>query len=220
MKKNKIQFFIILILFNNTIIPQTKVNSWGVDAYYRNNEYTLSVVVLEFSFNRYKIVSPYLNFSILLNDKKNDYKPAFSYMGLFSLVPLFIFGFAHPEDLGSGAEIIAAIAAVSLLVTNSQHHFIITNIDTTCVSPIELSIFAENRSDYFQGKWLRINPGLGVSISFNEQVDINEENTKSLPIKNTKSLSISFGIEKPIDIYKFEFEGLKPRYFVDIYKFF
>jgi hypothetical protein len=141
-------------------------------------------------------------------------------MGLFSLVPLFIFGFAHPEDLGSGAEIIAAIAAVSLLVTNSQHHFIITNIDTTCVSPIELSIFAENRSDYFQGKWLRINPGLGVSISFNEQVDINEENTKSLPIKNTKSLSISFGIEKPIDIYKFEFEGLKPRYFVDIYKFF
>ncbi|NWF49474.1 MAG: hypothetical protein HXY49_02910, partial [Ignavibacteriaceae bacterium] len=84
--------------------------------------------------------------------------------------------------------------------------------DTTCVSPIELSIFAENRSDYYQGRWLRINPGLGLSLSFNEQVDIKE--------KIAKSLSISLGIEKPIDIYKFKFEGLKPRYFVNIYKFF
>jgi len=218
MKKIKIQCFIILILFNSIIIPQTKINAWGVDAYYRNNEYSLSVVVFESSFNRYKIVFPFLNFSILLNDKKNDHKPAYSIMGVYSFIPLSIFGFAG--DLGSNGTIIGALAAFPLLVTNSQHHFIITNVDTTSVSPIELSIFAQNRSDYYQERWLRINPGLGVSISFNEQVDIKEKNTKSPPIKNTKSLSISFGIEKPIDIYKFKFEELKPRYFVDIYKFF
>jgi hypothetical protein len=220
MKKNKIQSFIILILFSGIIIPQTKVNSWGFDAYYRNNEYTLSVVVLEFSFNRYKIVSPYLNFSILLNDKKNDYEPAYSLMGVYSFIPLFIFGFAHSQDLGQSAIIIAAIAAAPLLVTNSQHHFIITNVDTTSVSPIELSIFVQNRSDYYQERWLRMNPGLGVSLSFNEQSNGEQETPKSLPIRNTKSLSISFGIEKPIDIYKFKFEELKPRYFVNIYKFF
>jgi len=210
MKKIEIQCFIILILFNSIIIPQTKVNSWGFDAYYRNNEYTLSVVVLELSFNRYKIVFPYLNFSILLNDKKNNYEPTYSLMGVFSFIPFAILGFAG--DIGSSGTIIGALAAFPLLVTNSQHHFIITNVDTTSVSPIELSIFVQNRSDYYQERWLRINPGLGISISFNEQVDIKE--------KNTKPLSISFGIEKPIDIYKFKFEELKPRYFVNIYKFF
>uniref|UniRef100_A0A832DNN0 Uncharacterized protein n=1 Tax=Ignavibacterium album TaxID=591197 RepID=A0A832DNN0_9BACT len=218
MKKSKIQSYIILILFSGIIIPQTKVNSWGFDAYYRNNEYTLSVVVLEFSFNRYKIVSPYLNFSILLNDKKNGYEPAYSFMGVYSFIPLTIFGFAG--DFGSSGTIIAAIAAAPLLVTNSQHHFIITNVDTTSVSPIELSIFVQNRSDYYQERWLRMNPGLGVSLSFNEQSNGEQENPKSLPIRNTKSLSISFGIEKPIDIYKFNFEELELRYFVNIYKFF
>lgn len=210
MKKIEIQCFIILILFNSIIIPQTKINSWGFDAYYRNNEYTLSVVVLELSFNRYKIVFPYLNFSILLNDKKNNYEPAYSLMGVFSFIPFAILGFAG--DIGSSGTIIGALAAFPLLVTNSQHHFIITNVDTTSVSPIELSIFVQNRSDYYQERWLRMNPGLGISVSFNEQVDIKE--------KNTKPLSISFGIEKPIDIYKFKFEELEPRYFVNIYKFF
>jgi hypothetical protein len=158
MKKIQIQYFIILILFNSIIIPQTKVNTWGFDAYCRNNEYTLSVVVLELSFNRYKIVFPYLNFSILLNDKKNNYGPTYSLMGLFSFIPFAILGFAG--DFGSSGTIIGASAAFPLLVTNSQHHFIITNVDTTSVSPIELSTFVQNRSDYYQVKCLRINPEL------------------------------------------------------------
>ncbi|MCL6493446.1 MAG: hypothetical protein K6T54_01570 [Ignavibacterium sp.] len=69
-------------------------------------------------------------------------------------------------------------------------------------------MFVQNRSDYYQERWLRMNPGVGLSMAFNEQSNSEQENPRSHPIRNTKSLSISFGIEKPYDIYKFKFEEL------------
>lgn len=190
---------------------QTRVNVWGGDVIYRNNEYTIAIVVFECSFDRYKIVSPYLNFSVLYN-KKNDFKPAYSLMGLYSLIPLTIFGFAHPEYLGSSATTIATLALIPLLITNSQHHFIITNVDSVSVSLVDMSLFIQNRSDYYQEKWIRVNPGFGVSASFYSERDSTR--------KSYNLVSVSIGIEKPFDIYKFKWEGLEVRYFLEIYKFF
>lgn len=190
---------------------QTRVNVWGGDVIYRNNEYTIAIVVFECSFDRYKIVSPYLNFSVLYN-KKNDFKTAYSLMGLYSLIPLTIFGFAHPEYLGSSATTIATLALIPLLITNSQHHFIITNVDSVSVSLVDMSLFIQNRSDYYQEKWIRVNPGFGVSASFYSERDSTR--------KSYNLVSVSIGIEKPFDIYKFKWEGLEVRYFLEIYKFF
>lgn len=207
------KYFLLFIFLSGTALPQKRVNVWGGDIIYRNNEYTIAIVGLELTWNRYKMISPYLNISLLLNDKKNDYKPAYSLMGVYSLIPLMIGGFAHPEDIGSAAsKIISMITLLPLLATNSQHHSLITAVDSTFDNSTELSIFIQNRSDYYEEKWLRINPGFGFSISFYSQRD----STK----KNNHLLSFSAGIEKPIDFYKFNSESMKARYFLEIHKFF
>lgn len=143
------KYFLLFIFLSGTALPQKRVNVWGGDIIYRNNEYTIAIVGLELTWNRYKMISPYLNISLLLNDKKNDYKPAYSLMGVYSLIPLMIGGFAHPEDIGSAAsKIISMITLLPLLATNSQHHSLITAVDSTFDNSTELSKFIQNRSDY------------------------------------------------------------------------
>lgn len=212
MKKLLILIYLLLTIFQQTF-TQDRLNGCGVELLVRESEYTISGVILERTKGRYKLVGPHLNFSILLNEKKNNSKTAYSYIGLYSLIPLFIAGFAHPEDLGpKTSEIIGYIALAPLLITNSQHHFIISKYDTLSLFLPELSVFVQNRTDYYEDRWFRINPGIGLSFSY--------YTTRDLAEINNHLFSLSVGIEKPFDIYKWKPEEHTPRYFLEVFKFF
>lgn len=212
MKKLLIIIYLLMTITQQSF-TQDRLNSWGVELLARESEYTISMVIFEITSGRYKLVGPHLNISILLNEKKNNSKIAFSCIGLYSFIPLFIAGFAHPDDLGpKTAKIIGYIAMTPLIIANSQHHFIISKYDSLSLFLPELSVFVQNRTDYYEERWFRLNPGIGLSFSY--------YTTTHLPEKNNHLFSLSVGIEKPFDIYKWKPEELTPRYFLEVYKFF
>jgi hypothetical protein len=173
-------------------------NGTGIDFLISKNNLSIDFSVLAYVSNNYRLKAS-IGVNILSSDRYNNdtsNRSILSIMNVGALLGVSLLKAAVHEIDGNNHKWkkfvmypIIVPAVISTLLINSQHNFTILKTDTIVKNPLNLSIYAKSKLEYYDFQninWFQYKPAVGIEVY-------------KLFTKINFGVAISTGYEKPID---------------------